>query len=402
MAYPGIETIRDLYEMSATAEPLPDELTCVSKPLHPEELDADGYLEANPDVTTAGLDPLEHFLTTGKAEGRTQAVNRTEIKTLREAKLAQLLFRIEPQGSRTHGQPIRFLSDDVIEEFAIPDLPPVSAHPYSPLIVELIRKNPDKLFLDVGAGLRATYYTNVVNTEIYPSVSTDVICVGEALPFADEQFDFVFCFATLEHTRRPWDVAREICRVLKTGGTAIIDYPFMQPVHGYPHHYFNATPAGNQSLFEPYCEIRSLEIGYHHHPMIGLQWVLTVFRNGLPAPDADRFGQLRVIDIVDRPVDALITESYCRNLHPHMQEVIASGSLLQAVKLPLSPVQASAASAVNLPLSPVQASAATKVASLTRENEFLRLQLQSMRTSTSWRVSAPLRFVARLLRRGGN
>jgi 2-polyprenyl-3-methyl-5-hydroxy-6-metoxy-1,4-benzoquinol methylase len=54
----------------------------------------------------------------------------------------------------------------------------------------------------------------VVNLDIFRSVSTDVISVAEDMPFADEQFDFVLCFAVLEHVRRPWDVAREIGRVL--------------------------------------------------------------------------------------------------------------------------------------------------------------------------------------------
>jgi SAM-dependent methyltransferase len=104
--------------------------------------------------------------------------------------------------------------------------------------VEEIRRHPERLYPDLGAGLRHVYYSNVVNTEIYSTISTDVICVGEELPFADAQFDSVFAIAVLEHTMRPWEVAREICRVLKPGGTVLIDFPFLQAVHGYPHHYF--------------------------------------------------------------------------------------------------------------------------------------------------------------------
>jgi SAM-dependent methyltransferase len=309
-----------------------DEIVCVALPATPEDVQDDGYLDANPDVRSSGLTPKAHFIALGRAEHRVQLVNAAEIRAMRDSKLARLAFKCPPGAAREPGKPVGFLSDQIIAEFSIPDLCPVSAHPYPASVVQLIHDNRDKLFLDVGAGLRDVYYRNVVNTEIYPSVSTDVLCVGEAMPFADNQFDFVFCFATLEHTKRPWDVASEICRVLKPGGTAMIDYPFMQPVHGYPHHYFNATPMGNRSLFERDCDIRSVTVGWHQHPMVGLQWILTVFRNGLPEADARRFEQLQIKDLLDVPLDSLLAESFCCNLHTNMQQAIASGSMVEAVK----------------------------------------------------------------------
>jgi SAM-dependent methyltransferase len=168
---------------------------------------------------------------------------------------------------------LNFIPPDIASQFGIPEDVPVSAHPYSTRFAELVRNNRDKLFLDLGAGLRHVYYDNVVNADIYPSASTDVICVGEDLPFADELFDFIFCFAVQEHTLRPWDVVREMCRVLKVGGTVFVDWPFLQGMHGYPHHYFNATPRGNESLLEPYCEVAPATIERHHHPAIAANWI---------------------------------------------------------------------------------------------------------------------------------
>jgi SAM-dependent methyltransferase len=318
-----------LTELPATT----DEVACVEAPAAADQVDEAGYLAANPDVRATGLSARDHFTAVGQAQGRIQAINIDQVTRLRAGKLARVVFRgASGATDRAVGCPANFLSAELLQEFAVPEAPPVSAHPYPDTVVRLIRDNPDKLFLDVGAGLRPTYYGNVVNTEIYPSFSTDVLCVGEAMPFASDQFDFVFCFATLEHTKRPWDVAAEICRVLKPGGTVMIDYPFMQPVHGYPHHYFNATPMGNRSLFERDCEIQSVDIGWHHHPMIGLQWMLTVFHRGLPPSDAEAFGNLRIKDIVDKPLDDLLQAPYCINLHTEMQRVIASGSLLIGTK----------------------------------------------------------------------
>jgi hypothetical protein len=375
-----------------------DAVACVSRPSTPDEVDDAGYLLANPDVLASGLSPQAHFAACGQAEGRLQAVNIGAVRAMRDWKLARLVFSREPGAARKPGKPLHFLSRALIAEFAIPEAPPVSAHPYAPSVVQLIHDHRDKLFLDVGAGLRDVYYPNVVNTEIYPSVSTDVLCVGEAMPFADEQFDFVFCFATLEHTKRPWDVAREICRVLKPGGTVMIDYPFMQPVHGYPHHYFNATPMGNRSLFEDACDIRSVEIGWHQHPIIGLRWMLTVFRNGLQDQEARRFEHLPVKALLDASVEELLAESFCRDLAPEMQRVIATGSMLEAVKRVPADGFAWRATTAGAETMPRAMTPDAAMIQLMTQNALLLGRLDAMAQSRSWRITRPLRFIGRLVR----
>ena len=367
-------------------------VVCVRVPSGRADLDPDGYREANPDVGASGQDPVAHFLSVGKSQGRVQAVNRARVLTLRAVKLARIRFAHPPPEDGWSGAPADFLDAAIRAEFQIPDAPPVSDHPYPAALDALIRANPDKLFLDVGAGLRPVYYPNVVNTEIYPSPSTDVLCVGEAMPFASNQFDYVFCFATLEHTRRPWDVAAEICRVARPGGSILIDYPFMQPVHGYPHHYFNATPMGNRSLFEDACEVVSVEIGANHHPIIGVQWMLTVFQRGLPEAEAKLFSALRVGEIVDRPLESLLRARFATALHPEMQRVIASGSLLTAIKR-----EASAGAAP--PRAPALARAPSEpVEALRLQNAELRAQCNAMLRSRSWRITAPLRRLRTMLR----
>ncbi|MGH7041710.1 MAG: class I SAM-dependent methyltransferase [Acetobacteraceae bacterium] len=276
--------------------------------------------------------------------------------------------------------------------------------------MERIRTSRGALFLDLGAGLRYSYQSNVVNADIHPWVSTDVICIGEDLPFADAQFDHVLCFAVLEHTRRPWDVAREIHRVLKPGGTVMVDYPFLQPVHGYPHHYFNATPQGCASLFADGFDIVSSDIAWHQHPVIAVNWILTVWRNGLPEEEARSFEALRIADLVAGPLERLMEAPWCQALHPEMKRVIASGSLLTAIKRGADaapgrkPTRASAAS---LPMATPAEVFLTKAAAvesdhvtrLERENALLREEISVIRRSRSWRTTSPLRSVARLLLR---
>jgi SAM-dependent methyltransferase len=233
------------------------------------------------------------------------------------------------------------------------------------------RASPDKMFLDVGAGLRPIVTSNMVNMDVFAAVSTDVVCVGEDLPFEDDQFDFILCGAVLEHTRRPWDVAREMCRVCKPGGTLRIDWPFISTVHGYPSHYFNATPEGVISLFERYCDIAGSSVEAHNHPIHGLWWVLALWQSGLPADDRAGFRAMTVEDILAAPPDAQLSAGFCRNLNEETQRIIPAGSTLVAIKR----------------------SGQMASPDLAAENIALQESLRIIRASTSWRITAPLRRI---------
>jgi SAM-dependent methyltransferase len=52
-----------------------------------------------------------------------------------------------------------------------------------------------------------------------------VIATADALPFANESFDVVLCLETIEHLPNPRASAREMMRVLRTGGQVMITTP---------------------------------------------------------------------------------------------------------------------------------------------------------------------------------
>ena len=98
-----------------------------------------------------------------------------------------------------NGNAVDFLTADLRAAFSINDTENVSDHGYDGRITSAIEANPGKLFVDVGAGLKYRNYVNVVNFEIVDYPSTDVLGVGEKLPFINDSVDFVISAVVLEH-----------------------------------------------------------------------------------------------------------------------------------------------------------------------------------------------------------
>jgi SAM-dependent methyltransferase len=113
--------------------------------------------------------------------------------------------------------------------------------------------------------------------------------------------DGIGCFAVLEHTRRPWQVVEEMNRMLKPGGRVFIDWPFLQPTHGFPSHFFNATREGLTSLFtDNGFEIEVANTYPHQWPSFTVNWILGKLLDDLPRELSDEFRELKVGELVRR------------------------------------------------------------------------------------------------------
>lgn len=176
----------------------------------------------------------------------------------------------------------------------------VSANPYTPAALALIARitSAGGMVLDCGAGARPARLPNVINAEIVDYPATDILAVGESLPFADATFDAVLSLAVLEHVRDPFKCAAEILRVLKPGGEVIADVPLLQPVHGYPHHYYNMTMQGLRNLFAGGTSEISYAVPPHGHPIFGVQWILRDYLAGLDPELQPQFAALTVADLI--------------------------------------------------------------------------------------------------------
>lgn len=82
-----------------------------------------------------------------------------------------------------------------------------------------------------------------------PSVSVRAD-FATGLPFGDRTFDAAICSEVLEHVPDDRRVIREMARVLKPGGRAVVTVPFAFRYHPDPVDFRRYTPAGLQTALE--------------------------------------------------------------------------------------------------------------------------------------------------------
>ena len=76
--------------------------------------------------------------------------------------------------------------------------------------------------------------------------------------FEDESWDAIICVQVLEHVPNIWDAPREMARILKTGGYAIVDSPWMYPYHAEPPSFgdfWRLSKDGIRKLFEELFDV---------------------------------------------------------------------------------------------------------------------------------------------------
>ncbi len=181
-----------------------------------------------------------------------------------------------------------------------------SANGVTTCFTEELVSNPQKLYADIGAGLRNLVFKNCVCVEVYPSLTSDIIIEPACeLPFETASLDGLGCFAVLEHVDKPWKMAEEFARVVKPGGKIFIDWPFLQPAHGCPSHFFNATREGVRSLFS--ADFATVDL--HTGPFEGPNYTVSFIIDNLVRSIGDEAARERFMNLTVRELrDMLPTD----------------------------------------------------------------------------------------------
>ena len=125
--------------------------------------------------------------------------------------------------------------------------------------------------LDVGAGsfdrygefFKADQYTRM---EIAAGEGIDVVGSAYDIPFPNESFDSLVSTQVFEHLARPHDAAKELFRVLKSGGYVVVTVPQTSELHEIPYDFYRYTNFGLEALFTDtgFEIVETLQRGGYH------------------------------------------------------------------------------------------------------------------------------------------
>lgn len=313
-----------------------------TQPATDDNFEPDLYVAANPGVAAhvaRGGIAWSHFDRYGRKEGRHQLTPEAAglVGTRQQRKFER--FRSVLDASRGAGGRFQFVGEPGAFPVRYGDVPyDLSAYQGESgnhgigHFHEHVRAHPMGLFADIGCGRRHERFDNCLYLEVYASVSADLVMEPACCyPLADVSLDGVGCFAVLEHVPDPAAVAREIARIVRPGGLIVIDYPFMQPLHGYPSHYFNATRAGLLSLFEDSFEPELVDTLGHQTPAHALTWQLAELRDAIAdSAVRDKFGALTVAELLADGPDEGIWRRVLDAVPARTIEGLAAGNTLVA------------------------------------------------------------------------
>jgi SAM-dependent methyltransferase len=258
----------------------------------------------------------EQTLATRQLHLTAPAIAQAEASSRHRAEKREWLLNHVAHPVAQDGPFLNFLPDELKHEFRIDDPTAISAHAYDDVatrIIEDARRAGGKV-LDCGSGLRANVDETVICVEVTPLPTTDVLAVNQRLPFQDAVFDAVLSLNVLEHVTDPFACATELVRVLKPGGVLYCCMPFLQPEHGYPHHYFNATRSGLRQLFANLLEPVDTFVPRSGEPIWSLNWFLSSYAAELPPSERQRFLNLRVWDLIHTPAQSMLDKNWVTRL----------------------------------------------------------------------------------------
>jgi SAM-dependent methyltransferase len=230
---------------------------------------------------------------------------------------------------------LNLIDADSVQEFHIVPTGNISANDFEPLalsLIEEVRKIGGRV-LDCGAGFRKFSDSTVINLEIVDYPSTDILAVGQKLPFRNETFDGILSSAVLEHVSDPFLCAKEIIRVLKPGGKLLCIVPFMQNEHGYPDHYFNMTRSGLLQLFRGQMKVQDQFVPLSGHPIFAVHKLLSIYRENLPIQSRKSFEKLKIREFLDRSELAWLNDKIGKDLPQDKQWEIASTTAVMLNKV---------------------------------------------------------------------
>jgi SAM-dependent methyltransferase len=107
---------------------------------------------------------------------------------------------------------------------------------------------PAEYGLDLGGGARRLD-PRMINLDLADLAEVDIVGPADRLPFRDGTLGLVVAQEVFEHLPDPHATMQEIARVLRPGGIAYIQTPWMLGWHSGPHDFWRFSREGMERLF---------------------------------------------------------------------------------------------------------------------------------------------------------
>lgn len=212
----------------------------------PKDFDPEAYLELNPDVASAGVDPLVHYLEFGKHENRYYKHIAGKPSELDES------LHSNPSTQRPQFIHHENIWNWIGENFDKPGI----------RVLEI----GSRAVVSDSLWTKVLSKTDYIGFDILPGKNVDVVGDAHFLSehFEPESFDLVISFAVMEHIALPWVFAEEISKVLRIGGTSVHETHFSYSEHELPWHFFNSIQEHLRSSLAKNWVSKLLTLVCHH------------------------------------------------------------------------------------------------------------------------------------------
>ncbi len=110
--------------------------------------------------------------------------------------------------------------------------------------------------IDIGSGPERLG-KEFINVDVFPFPEVDIVSDATKLPFKDNSIDAAVSESLLEHVPDASLVAKEMVRVIKSGGYIYVSAPFIHPYHASPDDFNRWTISGLKHMFSDLEIIKS-------------------------------------------------------------------------------------------------------------------------------------------------
>lgn len=158
--------------------------------------------------------------------------------------------------------------------------------------------------VDLGAGGRRIS-PGTIAVDFVPDPNTNVVGDVQRLPFADGTVDLVYATGLLEHVADERAVVAEIRRILKPGGLAHLEVPFLEQYHEDPIDVRRLTAPGLERALQS-AGFETVASGAHIGPTVTLlntvaRWWALWFEGESRVARGASFGCFALLSVVFWP-----------------------------------------------------------------------------------------------------